>query len=158
MIQSLRPLVSLCDLFQRGHALACAHALDGHGTAACGKGQGLGRRSSAGKRVRKPAHERVACAESARNRDAQGRLLATHGPYPEALRKTARRLAVPLADLEAATMALFQELGPEGTKDIFCHVPAGHPNYPEGLSDNSHLQERGAVRVAELFLQWLKQG
>ncbi len=90
-----------------------------------------------------------------RHFDAQGRLLATHGPYPEALRKTARRLAVPLADLEAATMALFQELGPEGTKDIFCHVPAGHPNYPEGLSDNSHLQERGAVRVAELFLKAL---
>ena len=53
-------------------------------------------------------------------------------------------------------MALFQRLGAEGTKNIFCHVPAGSKNYPDGLSDDSHLQERGAVRLAALFLSLLR--
>ena len=48
------------------------------------------------------------------------------------------------------------EVGVEGTKDIFCHVPAGSKNYPDGLSDNSHLQERGAIRLAALFLAILR--
>ena len=50
-------------------------------------------------------------------------------------------------------MALLDAEGPEGTKSIFCHVAPGHPNYPEGLADNSHLQLRGAVRIAALFLR-----
>ena len=49
-------------------------------------------------------------------------------------------------------MAMFEKEGPEGTGRLFCHVPAGSKNYPEGLRDNSHLQFAGAVRVAQLFL------
>ena len=32
-------------------------------------------------------------------------------------------------------------------------MPKGSKNYPDGLSDNSHLQEEGAVRIAALFLK-----
>ena len=31
-------------------------------------------------------------------------------------------------------------------------MPAGSRNYPDGLADNSHLQEEGASRIAGLFL------
>ena len=91
-----------------------------------------------------------------RHFDESGCLLLTHGDYPNAMRDTAVYRGVKLIELEKATMALFQEAGVEGTKDIFCHVPAGSKNYPEGLQDNSHLQERGAVRVAALFLSLLR--
>ena len=95
----------------------------------------------------------VLSTPAARRRfDADGRPVPTHGPYPDAVRKLAAERGVPLVDLEKATDALLREEGPEGSKRIFCHVPAGHPNYPEGLEDNSHLREAGAVRIAELFL------
>ena len=81
-----------------------------------------------------------------------GRLMYTHGDYPAAMRDLAARCGVRCLDLEAATMAMFEKEGPEGTARLFCHVPAGSKNYPEGLRDNSHLQFAGAVRVAQLFL------
>ena len=91
-----------------------------------------------------------------RHFDGQGVLTATHGDYPDAIRKLAGEQGLPLADLEKATMRLFRAEGPEGTKAIFCHLPAGTPNYPEGAADNSHLQEDGAARIARLFLDLLK--
>ena len=91
-----------------------------------------------------------------RHFDETGRLLLTHGAYPDAMRDLAVYRGVRLSEMEKASMALFQEAGVEGTKEIFCHVPAGSRNYPDGLSDNSHLQERGAVRLAALFLTLLR--
>ncbi|MBR6028193.1 MAG: hypothetical protein IKP40_03815 [Clostridia bacterium] len=93
-----------------------------------------------------------------RHFDEAGHLLLTHGGYPDAIRQTALQRGVRLVELEQATMALFTQEGPEGTKAIFCHVPAGHPNYPEGAADNSHLQYPGAARVAALFLELLRGG
>ena len=85
--------------------------------------------------------------------DEAGNPVPTHGAYPDAVRALAKERNVRLADLEQATDALLREEGEEGSKNIFCFVPAGHPNYPEGLQDNSHLQLSGAVRIARLFLE-----
>ncbi len=85
--------------------------------------------------------------------DASGSLVYTHGDYPAAMRDLAGQRGVRCLDLEAATMALFGGEGMEKTKELFCHVPEGSRNYPEGLRDNSHLREAGAVRVASLFLK-----
>ena len=89
--------------------------------------------------------------------DDTGSLLMTHGAYPDAMRDTAVFRGVRLIELEKASFALFQDLGVEGTKEVFCHVPAGGKNYPDGLQDNSHLQERGAVRIAALFMALLRR-
>ncbi len=103
--------------------------------------------------ARRQGAEIVLVTPVARRRfDAEGRLQPTHGAYPDALRAVADYRGVRLVDLEKATMALVQQAGPEGSKQIFCHVPAGDPHYPEGLEDNSHLQARGAARIAALFL------
>ena len=85
--------------------------------------------------------------------DAEGRLVPTHGAYPEAIRSLASERKVRLIDLEKATMLYFSQAGEEGTKSIFCHVPAGHPNYPQGAQDNSHLHENGAHLVARMFVE-----
>ena len=87
---------------------------------------------------------------------AEGRLIPTHGTYPDAMRALAKRRGVRLADLERRAMRAFQALGEEGTKKVFCHVPAGDRNYPDGLRDDSHLQWRGAALVARLFLEALE--
>ena len=47
---------------------------------------------------------------------------------------------------------MVQSAGEENSKHIYCHVPSGSKNYPDGLQDNSHLQEEGAGRIALLFL------
>ena len=88
--------------------------------------------------------------------DGDGRLLPTHGVYPETIRNLAAERGVRLVDLEKATMDLVQKAGEEGSRGIYCHVNPGDKNYPEGLADNSHLQEAGAARIAGLFLTRLE--
>ena len=90
-----------------------------------------------------------------RHFDENGTLLATHGAYPDAIRDLAFSRGVRLAELEKATMAMLRRAGPEGSKRFYCHVPKGHPHYPEGIEDNSHMSEQGAVAVASLFLDLL---
>jgi len=87
-----------------------------------------------------------------------GRLLPTHGQYPDAMRNLASYRGVRLVDLEKATMGMVQSAGVENSKQIYCHVPAGSKNYPDGLNDNSHLQEEGASRIALLFLSRYASG
>ena len=82
----------------------------------------------------------------------EGKLIPTHGAYPDAMRNLADYRGVRLIDLEKATMQMVQLAGVEDSKRIYCHVPAGSRNYPDGLADNSHLQEGGAGRIAMLFL------
>jgi len=84
--------------------------------------------------------------------DDQGVLQASHQDYPASMRAFAEKENVRLIDLEAATMEDFQREGVEGTKLLYCHMPAGTPNYPEGIADNSHLHQRGARRIARLFM------
>ena len=88
-----------------------------------------------------------------RHFDAAGKPVPTHGAYPEAVRRLAGERGVRLIDLESATMEMLKAAGAEGSREIYCHVPAGSPNYPEGRADNSHLQEGGAVRIAKLFVE-----
>ena len=90
-----------------------------------------------------------------RNFAADGTLIFTHGAYPQAIRDLAAREGVRMVDLEKATASLLRREGPKGTPRLFCHVPQGSPNYPDGLVDNSHLQVAGAVAVAQLFLRGL---
>ena len=89
--------------------------------------------------------------------DENGRLQPTHGDFPQAMRDFAREEDLPLVDLEKRMTAVFEAAGQEGTKEMFCHLPQGTPNYPDGAADDTHLQLRGAVRVAEAFLEGLRE-
>lgn len=107
--------------------------------------------------ARRHGAEPILATPVARRRfDGEGRLLATHGDYPASMRALAAREGLRLVDMEAATMQLVERLGPEDSARLYCHVPAGHPNYPSGVRDNSHLHRRGAIRFAELFLALLR--
>ena len=106
--------------------------------------------------ARRQGAEPVLVTSAARRRFENGKLVPTHGDYPQAMRDLAWERGVRLIDLETATMALVQAAGEEGSKGIYCHVPSGHKNYPQGLADDSHLQYNGAVLFAKLFLEGMK--
>ncbi|MFB3168607.1 rhamnogalacturonan acetylesterase [Neobacillus sp. 179-C4.2 HS] len=89
---------------------------------------------------------------------AEGIARDSHGVYPEAMKELGLEEKVPVIDLTAKSKALFQELGPEGTKDLFLWFGAGEQvNYPNGVQDNTHFQEAGAEMIAHLVLQGIEE-
>ncbi|MEV0022321.1 rhamnogalacturonan acetylesterase [Streptomyces atroolivaceus] len=73
----------------------------------------------------------------------------THGEYPAAMRALAAEEGVTLLDMQALSLARWQELGPVGTEAYFNWLEPGEsPNYPDGKQDNTHFRPDGAVDVA----------
>lgn len=86
-----------------------------------------------------------------------GRVKNTLGLYPAAMRKVAHDLDVPLVDLHAASEELFNELGPKGSKELFMWLePGKYENYLEGVQDDTHLTEAGAMAMARLAVKSLQ--
>ena len=77
-------------------------------------------------------------------------LLDTHGAYSIAVRELAKREQVGLIDLDAASTAWLRALGDDASKPFYMHVPA------QNLSDDTHLQARGATAVACLVVSGWK--
>jgi lysophospholipase L1-like esterase len=78
---------------------------------------------------------------------------ASHGLYPQAIRDLAKKKGIGLVDLTVLTTALYQKLGKDATTNtVFLNLPAGaYANYPNGVTDNTHLQLRGANEIAKLL-------
>ena len=93
----------------------------------------------------------------ARRAFADGKLVDTHGEYPDAVRQVADSLDVPLIDLTTETSAVLSKLGEERSVSLFLHLPEGYPNYPKGAVDNTHLNEHGAETIANLVVQEMKR-
>lgn len=89
--------------------------------------------------------------------DSAGRLVQTHEVYSNLVRQVAKRYNVPLIDLDKKSGALLQQFGPEPSRWLFNQVaPGEHPNYPNGIEDNTHFNEFGARKMASLVLAELK--
>ena len=86
-----------------------------------------------------------------RHVDQNGAHKHTHGDYPAAMKALAAYRGVRLIDLEAVIEKEIAIVGIEASKEMYCHVPKGHPNYPDGLEDNSHLSRTGAMKAAQLI-------
>jgi lysophospholipase L1-like esterase len=84
-----------------------------------------------------------------------GKLIDTHGNYPEATRKVAQTMNVPLIDLLALTERWINSLGDEPSNAMYLWT---EPNkrFPEGRKDDTHLSVEGARAVAVLALQEMK--
>jgi lysophospholipase L1-like esterase len=77
----------------------------------------------------------------------------SHGAYPPAVRELAASLEVELIDLTALTKAYFERIGKVETNKLFLILTAGQsPNYPDGVTDNTHLQEKGALKIGQLAM------
>ncbi len=100
------------------------------------------------------------------NRD--GKLVETHGAYPDAVRAVAMEENVALLDLTAATSKWLQAAGDEPSKKFFMWIePGKFEKIPDGRKDDTHFVEAGAKQVAALaagqireqklpLAQWLK--
>ncbi|MFM1902458.1 MAG: hypothetical protein RLZZ440_358 [Planctomycetota bacterium] len=76
----------------------------------------------------------------------------TLADYAEAARQVGREHDVPVIDLNAASLKLYEALGPEGSKRVFLHYPAG--TAPDGrvesLADDSHFDNYGGFELARI--------
>jgi len=87
-----------------------------------------------------------------------GQLIDTHGPYLEAMKQVAEEEQVPLIDLAAKSKRLIEQLGDEESKRLFMRIsPGEYEHYPNGLQDDTHFQERGAIRIAELVAEEIRE-
>ncbi|WP_373232968.1 GDSL-type esterase/lipase family protein [Cohnella sp.] len=93
-----------------------------------------------------------------RSFDERGIHLDTHGDYSVAMRQLAGETGVPLVDLAASSKRLMEELGPERSKELYLWLePGAHPNYPDGVQDDTHFSEAGAREIARLFVREIKE-
>ena len=91
----------------------------------------------------------VLCTSVERRWFDGARVIPTHGDYPNAVRDLAAELDTPLIDLTAFTTWLYEDLGPEASRDLLSHfAPGEHPRWPDGLTDDTHFHVRGAQRIA----------
>ncbi len=90
--------------------------------------------------------------------DDAGRLVDTHGEYPDLVRAVAAEKQVPLLDMHQRSAAVLERFGPEGSRKLFLQLkPGEHPNYPAGIEDNTHFTPLGAELMAREAAEGLKQ-
>nr|WP_321335249.1 rhamnogalacturonan acetylesterase [uncultured Bacteroides sp.] len=87
----------------------------------------------------------------------EGKIVDTHGEYPDAMRWLAHKENVPLIDLNAMTRILYEAMGVEGTKKAFVHYPANtYPGQTKALEDNTHFNPYGAYQIAKCVIEGMK--
>lgn len=93
-----------------------------------------------------------------RNGWSAGKVKASHGNYPDAMRQLAVAKGIPLIDLTARSTAKYQSLGQTyTTNSVFMNLTAGQfPNYPNGNADNTHFQQNGANIIAKLVADGIR--
>ncbi len=89
--------------------------------------------------------------------DSSGLVQDTHEAYSKLVKAVAAKLQVPLIDLNARGMQLYQQFGVENSRLLFNQLkPGEHPNYPDGKEDNTHFNELGARLIAQIVLQEIR--
>ncbi|MFR9166759.1 MAG: rhamnogalacturonan acetylesterase [Dysgonomonas sp.] len=89
-----------------------------------------------------------------RSFDEDGKIINTHGEYPNAVRQLAEEEKVALIDLTNMSKTLYETWGMEDSKKAFVHYPAGtFPNQDKALEDNTHFNSYGAYEIAKCILK-----
>lgn len=89
--------------------------------------------------------------------NSDGSIKETH-PYAPLSREVADKEKVVFLDMEIITRHYFEEMGDKDSALRFMHITANmHPNYPNGVRDDTHLNNLGAREVAQLVLAELKK-
>lgn len=72
--------------------------------------------------------------------------------YVNSMKELGVEKNVEVIDLNHSSYEFYNKLGIHGTMGIFLHLnPGENKNYPDGITDNTHLQENGAIAIAKLF-------
>lgn len=83
----------------------------------------------------------------------QSHVTADSGDFPKAIRELAITKKIDLIDMTALTNAYFEKVGRDSTNKLFLILKKDdYANYADGKNDQTHLQERGAKTIAQLFV------
>lgn len=86
-----------------------------------------------------------------------GKLVDSHGRYPDAVRATAAEKRVALIDMHRTSMQLVERLGDDSSRALWLHLDsAGHVNYPRGVRDDTHFNPAGARAMAGLAIDAIR--
>ena len=87
-----------------------------------------------------------------------GKLLESHGEYPNAIRTLASRKNTPLIDIYEMSTKLVRELGDEESRKLYLYAEPGvYPAYPNGSADDTHTQRAGAETYAGMTADALRK-
>jgi lysophospholipase L1-like esterase len=102
--------------------------------------------------VRAKGGQPVLMTPIAKHLFVDGKVQEGHVGYAEAIRQVAQRTGAPLIDLDADSMAALQARGEAASQGLYLlYTPEDHiARYPEGISDTTHINERGARLAASL--------
>lgn len=107
---------------------------------------------------RRGAHPVIVTPTQRRYFGKDGKLIPTHGEFPDAARWIAKKEGVSLIDLTEMTTRLFNAMGEAGTKHAFVHYPAGtYPGQKDAFADNTHFNPYGATEIAKCIVLGIKQ-
>ena len=86
--------------------------------------------------------------------DDTGCLAETHGDYPDGVRAAAEEEGVAVIDLHDGSSAILTSMGPEQSKSVFVHCPAGSFfGIDSDLADDTHFSAFGAYEMAKCVAQ-----
>jgi lysophospholipase L1-like esterase len=92
-----------------------------------------------------------------RRKFKDGKIQETHVEYSRLVLEVAKDQNVPVIDLDKLSRELLQEFGEEDSKLLFLQLrPGEHPNYPDGKDDNTHFNELGARKMAQIVLKEIR--
>lgn len=90
--------------------------------------------------------------------DENGKFYDIHGDYPAVVRKLAKEHSVSLIDMHKLSEQELMRLGESESKSLFLILEKGaHPNYPDGLDDNTHFSPKGAKIMAGLATEAIRK-
>ena len=108
--------------------------------------------------AKKKGADVILCTPISRRYFKNGEFVPRHGGYPEAARRVAKRMNVPMLDMEQATADWLRELGDEESKQYFMNVAPGECiKFPDGKTDNTHLRENGALAVGKMAAEMIQK-
>ncbi len=89
--------------------------------------------------------------------DEAGNVRKSHPEYSPLVRKVAKEQQVAFIDLDLLSQEIYQEFGKDNSRLLFLQLkPGEHPNYPDGIEDNTHFNELGARIIAQAVLREIK--
>lgn len=90
--------------------------------------------------------------------DESGKFYDTHAEYPDIVRSVATEQKVSLIDMQRKSEEVVSEFGMEKSKKLFLHLkPKENPNYPNGIEDNTHFSQLGALVMAALAVEGIHE-
>jgi fibronectin type 3 domain-containing protein/lysophospholipase L1-like esterase len=86
-----------------------------------------------------------------------GKFNVSFPEYVQGMKEVAAEMNVSLVDLSARSVEYYDTIGPEGSLSVFLHTEPGvYGAFPNGSQDNTHFQEYGAIQLARLVSDEIK--